>query len=127
MENEELLNDLLEELKLLNKTQKDISYSLNILIRSEIETRLKHIFNDGSEILVYQLSDGKRPSSEIAEFLGVSGMTISRLWKKWDDEFGIVETKGYRNPYKAKYTLGELALLFGKPLINDVPQDNRKE
>lgn len=27
---------------------------------------------------------------------------------------GIVETEGYRNPYKSKYSLEELTLLFGK-------------
>ncbi len=127
MENEKLLSDLLEEMKLLNQTQKDISHSLDVLIRSEVETRLTHIFNDGNEILVYQLSDGKRSTSEITKFLDVSRMSISRLWKKWEEELGIVETDGFRKPYKAKYTLEELALLFGKPSKNNSSQPEKKE
>lgn len=127
METEELLNDLLDELKVLNQTQKDISHTLNVLARSGVERRLSHIFEGRDEILVFQLSDGEKTTSEISKHVGVSKMTISRLWQKWEEELDIVETSGYRNPYRAKYSLEELALLIVQPLNNDIDQAEEKE
>lgn len=126
MENEDLLNELLGELKLLNQTQKEISHIFKVLVRGEIEKRLSYIFEGSDEILIYQLSDGEKTTSDLTKYVGVSKMTISRLWQKWE-ELEIVETEGYRNPYRAKYSLEELALFFGKPPTNDVPQAEEKE
>ena len=113
MENDELLNKLLDELKTLNQTQSEISTTLKVLARQMIEKRLSHIFEDSEEILIYQLSDGDRTTGALEKLVTGSKMTISRLWKKWE-ELGIVETEGYRNPYRAKYSLEELSLVYGK-------------
>jgi hypothetical protein len=123
MENEELLDVVLDELRTLNQTQKDISFTLKVLARSEIEKRLAHIFKNRDEILIYQLSNGENPSTEIAKFVSITGKSISRLWQKWEEEFGIVETEGYRNPYHGKYSLEELALLFGKLPVEEVIEE----
>lgn len=127
MEHVEVLIDLLDELRDLNQTQTEINQTLKVMARSEIEQRLSHIFDGSDEILVYQLSDGDKSSSEIAKYVGVSGTTIARLWNRWEEEFGIVETAGYRKPYRAKSSLEELALLFGKPPINGVAQAEDEE
>ncbi len=97
MENEELLNGLLDELRTLNATQKDISHSLQVLARSMTEKRLAHIFDNPDELLVFQLSDGEKSTSDLAEYIGASKMKISRLWKKWEEDFGIVESMGSKN------------------------------
>ena len=47
MENEEFYKALLDELKSLNQTQKEINQSLKMLARSEIELRLSQIFLPG--------------------------------------------------------------------------------
>ena len=118
MENEELLKEIIEEIKLLNMHQNHICKALQVLARGEVESRLKNIFKDEDEIKVYLLSDGSNTTTEIEKLVSMSPMSISRLWQKWEEEFGIVETKGYRRPYRGKYTLEELAILFGKFFIN---------
>lgn len=127
MENEELLNKLLDQLKTLSQTQNEISTTLKVLVRQEIEKRLSHIFEDNEEILIYQLSDGKTPTSEISKHVAASTATISRLWQKWEENYGIVETAGYRNPYRAKYSLEELVLLFGRLPKTDSAQPENEE
>ena len=109
---EALSNALINILNSLNKTQQEISISLKLLARIEVEKRCSSIFKKDFEYLIYQLSDGKRPTTEIAKYVPVSYKTISRLWKKWE-EFGIMETEGSKKPYRAKYSLEELALNFG--------------
>ena len=126
MENEELLNGVLDELRTLNQTQKDISHTLQVLARTEIESRLWPLFEASDDMFIYQLSDGVKTTADLAKHIGTSKMTISRLWQKWED-LEIVETEGYRNPYRAKYSLEELALIFGKPPKNDDPQAEEKE
>ncbi len=124
MENEEILNELLKQLKTLNQTQREINLSLKILARSETEGRLTHLFNNPHELIIYQLSNGENPTTVIAKHVPISTQSISKLWQKWE-ELEIVQTKGYRNPYQAKYSLEELALLFGKSFENNVPQTEK--
>ncbi|MCB2160476.1 hypothetical protein KQH40_00150 [bacterium] len=124
MENEEFLKALLDELKSLNQSQKEISQTLKLLSRSEIERRLSHIFGNSYELIIYQLTNGENPTTEISKHVPISTQTISKLWQKWE-ELEIVETEGYRNPYRTKYSLEELALLFGIPHIEE--KDERKE
>ncbi|MDK2979771.1 MAG: hypothetical protein PWQ55_118 [Chloroflexota bacterium] len=121
MENEELLNNIFKELNSWNQTQLEISRSIKILVRESVEKRLAHIFSSPYEFLIYQLSDGQRPSTEIAKLVPISKKTILKIWQKWE-ELGIVETEGYKNPYRAKYSLEELALIFGEQQNNENPK-----
>jgi len=114
MDEKEYHENILEQLNILNKNQSEIVSILTIFIKAEIEKRLSHIFSNPDEFTVYTLTDGKTSSVKISEFVNVSSTTISNWWQKWDEEFHIVETGGYRNPYKAKYSLIELAILIGK-------------
>lgn len=126
MENEEFYKALLDELKSLSQTQKEINRSLKILARDETEKRLSHFLKSSYEIKVYQLSNGENPSTEVAKHVPISSATITRLWQKWE-QLGIVETKGYHKPYRAKYSLEELVLIFGEPLQSEVPQTEEQE
>ena len=121
MANDIVQEEILGELKTLNKYQSELLSLITIFALDEIEKRLSHIFRDSDEFLVYKLTNGENSTVKIAELVNVSSATISRLWQKWDEDFGIAETSGYRNPYKSKYSIVELTLLFGKS------QDNGKE
>lgn len=123
MENEDLINSLIYELKMLNQTQKEISQTLKVLARSECEKRLTHLFKNKDEILIYQLTDGKNTTTEIEKHVPISTQSISKLWQKWE-ELGIAKTEGYRNPYKAKYSLEELTLLLGNDSEKIDDEDN---
>ena len=83
---EDLIIKLIEELKILNKHQDEICKILQVLARSEIESRLKHIFKNEDEVLVYQLSNGVNPTTEIEKKVSISAMTISRLWQRWEGD-----------------------------------------
>ena len=96
MENEELFIELIEEIKKSNKIHSEIKSSLQVLVRSEVDLRLREIFKNEEEMIVYQLSNGINTTSEIEKHVSISSRTISRLWQKWDEELGIVETEGYR-------------------------------
>lgn len=119
MDKKDIQEEILGELKSLNRTHSELISLLTIFAQDEIEKHLSHIFSNSKELLVYKLTDGEKSSASIAELVNVSHTTISRWWQKWDEEYGIVETSGYRNPYRAKYTLVELALLFGNSLYDD--------
>ncbi len=127
MLNEDNFENIKNELKTLNQTQRSINNILKLLVRSEIELRLKHLFKSPEEIIVYQLTNGENTTVEIEKKVSISGTSISRLWQKWEKEYRIVETKGYRQPYWAKYSLEELALLFGKTSIVEINNIEEKE
>ena len=111
--------NLMDELKKLNETHTSILSTLSLLVQPEIEKRLSHIFTTPGELLAFKLSDGNTSSADIAQQINVSRTTIANWWQKWEENFSIVETSGYRNPYKAKYTLVELALLFGQSVNSE--------
>jgi len=111
---EQLLSNIVDQLKTLNGTHAQLLATLSIIAQPDIEKRLNHIFLSSAELLAYKLSDGKRSSKEIGDQVDVSHTTITNWWKKWEESYKIVETFGYRNPYKAKYSLPELVNLFGR-------------
>lgn len=100
---------LITELQKLNKTQKDISNNLLFYNQDEIRKCLSSVFLNDIDRKVYDLSDGKRTTKDIEKLTEYNSMKISRLWTKWSD-LGIVETEGYRNPYKAICNDVEIAI-----------------
>ena len=125
MDNTEIHKEILEELRDLNKSHSELVSVLSLLAQEEIEKRLSHIFTNSAEFLAYKMTNGENSSADIAKLLGVSHTTIANWWNRWEEDFGIVETYGYRNPYKAKYSLVELALRFGEK--KETEESNRKE
>ena len=114
---------ILLELKELNNHHSNISTYLQLIAQTEFESRLSKIFSNPEEKKAYELSDGKMTSSDIGKITNQSQIKISRLWQKWDEDLGIVETSGYRNPYKAKYSLIELALHFSESNNDQLKED----
>ncbi|MBW8011014.1 MAG: hypothetical protein FVQ83_07215 [Chloroflexi bacterium] len=93
---------------------KDIAASLRALIQPQIESRLSHFFPSSEEMLAYKLSDGTRSTRAISDIVGASHMTIGNWWRKWEEDYSIIESLGKNKPYKAKYSLSKLAIMFGK-------------
>jgi hypothetical protein len=109
MSEEVVSNEMENELKSVNSSLKEISILMQMIIGPEFFKCLKKYFSSSDEMMVYQFSDGKLTSKDISSRVNVSEKTISNWWLKWASNFGIVETHGYRNPYKAKYSLIQLA------------------
>ena len=75
-------DDILHELK-------EQTRWLRLLGIRSLGSAIKDIIVTKKQLKVYELSDGKRSSREIAKAAGVSAGTVSRLWNIWDAQ-GIV-------------------------------------
>ena len=106
----------MNELNALTLALEDIGNSLRILAQSEFEQRLLSIFSSSEELRVYELSDGERTTREIAELVGHGKDWVSELWQKWASKHDILQQQAPRKPYKAKFSLLELALRQRMPL-----------
>jgi transcriptional regulator of aromatic amino acid metabolism len=110
---EENQKELLDEIKKLNTTHEQMLMCLNILVQPIIEKRLAHIFSNSEEVLVYKNTDGTMSSRKLGDTINVSHTTVTNLWEKWA-ALGIVEKIGVNRPYKAKYSIVELSINYGK-------------
>lgn len=119
MQENEWYKKIYDELLSLNHVQEKICNSLSVLARREVELRISNILQSNDEITVYQLSDGERSSREISKYVNLSHTTITKLWRKWQSEFEIVTRTESSKPFCAKFSLEELALLFGYQEIPD--------
>ncbi len=81
---------------------------IRFLVEPLIEDALIDIFDGPQQIRAYELSDGKRSTREIGSLIGVDQKTISTWWRKWKDEFGIVEQTGNRGQYQRQFSFIEL-------------------
>ncbi|MBW8011013.1 MAG: hypothetical protein FVQ83_07210 [Chloroflexi bacterium] len=115
-ENQSEVSKILKELAVIHTR---IEKWLRFFAQSELEKRLSNIFSTNEELIIYELTNGKRSSREIAKLVNKSHNWIVDLWKKWEDDNNIVEPIGPRKPYSAKYTLPELAILFGKSELKE--------
>jgi predicted transcriptional regulator len=74
--------------------------------------------------IMYQLSDGKS-TSEIAEIVGVSSMTVYNYWQKWS-KIGIVEPfEGYKGRYKRSFSLDDFGIEL--PELSSPKQSSTKD
>jgi len=101
-------SEILDELRKLNKTSSKICEMLQFICAGDLELILSELFSSPEEIKIYELSDGTHTTREIGSALGISKDKVSDYWRKWEIE-GIVISSGKSKPYKAKYSLIELA------------------
>lgn len=93
----------------LIKIQKEVLNYLDLLLENRINARVSNYFNDEKEKEVYLLTDGLNTTRQIEDACGVNKNSVSSLWKKWYAQ-GIVCLIASNKPYKAKFSLIELAL-----------------
>jgi len=74
------------------KSLKRIEDLLTVLARAALADRIDEIMNDKSHRVVLELT-GKMTVRQLAEKTGLSPMTISRLWQKWE-EIGLLAKDG---------------------------------
>ena len=99
LDKEDNIVELLEEILLWTK------YDFLEIKQKMIE----HLDTDDKKI-VYQLSDGKRSSYDIAEFITASRRSISNWWQRWF-ELGLVkQTEKYEGRYKRLVSLTEMGI-----------------
>lgn|SRR5574341_25381 len=110
-------DELIRELEKLNGTLSRIADLIEFSMDDEIEYALTDIFANPRDRKIYELSDGVLSTRDIGKIIGLDQKGISNLWKKWA-EIEIVESTGHLKPYKAKYTLIELAKLNKKKQKN---------
>ena len=74
------------------KSLKRIEDLLTVLARAALADRIDEIMNDKSHRVVLELT-GKMTVRQLAKKTGLSRMTISRLWQKWE-EIGLLAKDG---------------------------------
>ncbi len=98
----------------------------------EVKTVLVDTLNTEQKRLIYHLSDGGQPSSEIGKSVGVSEMTVRRAWATWARQ-GIVESTKVRggDRYKKSFDLEDFGIEIPKITIpqssdnRSLPEENR--
>lgn len=100
--NDEKSNHLLEE----------INQKLQILSLPIIMEHLSDIFGNVSEVHIYQLTDGNNSARDIQDITGENKDKISRRWRSWENDLGIVEKSGQK--YKKKYSVYDLIIRYSK-------------
>jgi hypothetical protein len=100
------------------KTLKSIESKLDQLLKwtrfagmQQLRTILTQNLTKDREMLIYELSDGKRSTREIAALLGIkSHVTVANYWKKWS-VLGIVEpSEKYPGRFRKVCSLKEVGL-----------------
>ena len=111
------INNNLQEISL---TFSRIETLLRLFAQTTLDIQLSSIFTNRDEMVVYELTNGIRSTREIAIVVGKSHNWVADLWKGWGGKNSIVEVSAPRKPYKAKYTLPELAIIRGgRANLND--------
>lgn len=67
--------------------------------------------NSPQLLKLYELTDGEKPTREIASLLGnVSHVTVANIWKKWAI-IGIVVPAERKGRYRAAFNLSEYGII----------------
>ena len=105
------LAQLSEQVATLLASNHRIESLLRILAQPILQSTLHRIFKDGKQLLAYELSDGNRSTREIGKLVGIDQKTVSRWWRAWEKDFGIIEKAGKRGQFRGRYSLAELVAL----------------
>ncbi|MHB8086704.1 MAG: hypothetical protein ACYDH2_00495 [Anaerolineaceae bacterium] len=100
------ISDVVNEMKVSMDT---LEKYFELLLENRINQKLKRIFINDKEVLIYQLSNGKRSTRLIGEIMELSHNSVSILWKKWFEQ-GLMIIPVNGKSYKAKYKIIDLAL-----------------
>ena len=108
-----------EEVKIL----KNIESKLGQLLKwarfagmQQLRNILTNILTNDTQMLIYEYSNGKRSTREIAELAGVgSNQTVINYWKRWSS-LGIVESsQKYQGRFQHICSLEEVGLTVPPP------------
>ncbi len=105
---------LSEELKAL----KNIESKLTELLKwnkfagmQQLKTILSQALNDNAAALVYELSNGRRGTREVAMLAGIkSNKTVARYWKRWSKLGIVIPSNGYQGRYERICSLEDVGL-----------------
>lgn len=71
---------------------------------------IDEVLTSDVEKIIYELSDGRRSTRDIAKHVNQSHVTVSNMWKKWL-AYGIVEPSDrYKGRFKKVISLNELGI-----------------
>lgn len=96
-------NDILEELKIQTAW-------LRIVGLQAIKDLIKEEMKSKQDKRIYELSDGQRPTREIAKEVGSSHMKVALKWNKWASIGLVMPSEKYRGRFKKIVPLGDLGI-----------------
>jgi hypothetical protein len=107
-------NRMTEEVKIL----KNIEAKLDQILKwtrfagmQQLQSILTSTLSNDTQLLIYEYSNGKRSTREIAKLTGIkSNQTISNYWQKWSS-LGIVEpSQEYKGRFQRICSLEQVGL-----------------
>ncbi len=98
---------------------------LRLLGLQALRPLLTQVLATGKQKIVYELSDGKRTSRQIAQEAGVGAGSVSRLWAGWI-AVGIC-TESREHPGRAEHLASLTSIGIDVTLPATVPQANGEE
>jgi hypothetical protein len=119
-----------EEIGILREMNKNLSLILKWLKFASVQ-QLRNILSQTLEndtaAAVYELSDGKRGTREIAKLAGLkSNSTVANYWKRWS-KLGIVEESSqYQGRYARICSLEEVGLTV-PPTLQPEPMEEQQQ
>lgn len=78
--------------------------------RSALKVLLEDVLHSHRDRLIYELTDGSKSATEIAQAAGVSQPRISQVWARWKELGIVMELPGTRGRYRHICGLGQLGL-----------------
>lgn len=114
-------------LREIDKKLGDILKWIKFASVQQLRNILSQTLENDTAALVYELSDGKRGTREIAKLAGLkSNATIASYWKRWS-KMGIVEESTlYQGRYARICSLEEVGLTV-PPLLKSGPIEEQQE
>ena len=93
----------------------------------QLRNILTHNLTNDMQMLIYEYSDGKKSTREVAELVGVkSNQTVANYWKKWSS-LGIVEqSTEYQGRFQRICSLAEVSLTI-PPTPKETELTNEEE
>jgi hypothetical protein len=107
----EKISDELKTLKSIDSKLEQILKWTKFAGSQQLKNILSQTLENDKAASIYELSDGKRGTREIAKLVGVkSNATVAAYWKKWN-KLGIVESSPmYQGRYRRICSLEEVGL-----------------
>ncbi len=81
--------------------------------RSALKVLLEDVLRSKRDRLIYELTNGSKSATEIAQAAGVSQPRISQIWAQWKELGIIMELAGDRGRYSHICSLSQLGLEIG--------------
>jgi Cdc6-like AAA superfamily ATPase len=100
-------------LKQIELRLEEICMWLRFQNRAALKTLLEDVLRTKRDRMIYELTNGSKSITEIAQAASLSQPRISQIWAQWKELGIIMESAGARGRYRHICSLSQLGLEIG--------------